>query len=242
MNPPGLDVSSPVQGQAPPDPAGVELRYDAPTMHHVLTLAAELQGRQEETFSLQEIEAVGMEAGLQPAVIWKALAQVAAHPVAELRQERRREFQSLLLALGIAPPWGGLWFGVEEYLVHHFPYDRGTNIAMILGMLLLPVLLAVGQGFIAGRRWAGFAAGSFLAFCTVPAFGCWLYYGSGFSQFEAWLGVILYLLLGGAAAGGLGTLGSFMRNYYFPTPELRNVDCGLRIRGTPVSDQEPSDQ
>lgn len=190
-------------------------RYDAETLRQALALASTLQHQQPAVYSARDIETAGAEVGLEPAVIREAL-QVLTHPAApRADRARRKEFFSLLAALAVGPVSGmtayALWCAAQGS-------SYWVGVLMAPATLIAPVLLSVAQGFVAGRKAAGFTAGVWLALCLAPSFWWWVYSAGAF-EVASWCAAILYLLLGGSLAGSLGVLGAAARAHYFPAPE-----------------------
>jgi hypothetical protein len=80
----------------------VERRYDEGTLRKVTALAARLQSEKQETLTAREIEAIGAEAGLEPAFIQQALAQViGGQPAPSLEKAKKGRFWRLVAAFGI---------------------------------------------------------------------------------------------------------------------------------------------
>jgi hypothetical protein len=197
-------------------------RLDRATLRKVTALAARLQSQHRETVTVAEVERIGAEVGLEPAFIRQAVALVAAESAAgaaeapvvpgehSLVRARRREFGALIGSLSLPVLWGAIAYLVRPEL------QSWTQEWMAFATLLAPVPLAVLQGFIAGRKAPAFTAGAWLAFCLSPTFWQFVYHGSSFTEFFAWLAALTYVTAGGMTAGLLGCLGARARDYYFP--------------------------
>jgi hypothetical protein len=191
-------------------------RADLPRL---IALAERLQGIHQDRLSPREVEAIGREMGLDPAYIRQALALVnleRARPGRVAAQEppvkaaRAREFWSLLFALGLSFAWSAV-----VYQDCGSPLSGIHPARLVFGTVLMPVVLAVLQGALAGRGKAAFAGGPWLMLCLSPSFW-WLVMQSTSLEVVAWLAAGLYVLIGGPLAGVLGWLGSRARAYYFP--------------------------
>src|SRR5262249_14789007 len=119
-----------------------EPRYDAHTLRKVAALAGRLQNQKQETLTAREIEAIGAEAGLEPAFIQQALAQLAG---SQPRPDRKKASPNELwppVAIFSAPlVWGAL-----SWLV------RDSHSLAPLFWIVLPAPLALLLGFLSGQK------------------------------------------------------------------------------------------
>jgi class 3 adenylate cyclase len=178
-----------------------EPRYDVGTLRKVAALATRLQGQHQETLTAQEIVAVGAEAGLKPAFIRQALAQLTAEQPRPLAaQPSKPEFWSRFAAFTIPLWWGAL------------AAAAGRSDAAVVMILLAPWPLAALLGFLAARKKAGLTAGiELILILNVVLIGI-------ATHGEAGALPLFYFLIGAPLAGGLGWLGASLRERHLPRP------------------------
>jgi class 3 adenylate cyclase len=145
-----------------------EPRYGIHTLRKVAKLATRLQRRRDqEALTAGEVESIGAEAGLEPAAIREALAQLAREQP-RLRQQRVRKAE-------LWPPVAAysivlLWTILAIFCQH----TRGW---FDLVTVYSPVLFAGLLGFLIGKQKAAFAVGALLILAlTPPCFeqACWI--------------------------------------------------------------------
>jgi class 3 adenylate cyclase len=107
-----------------------EPRYNAATLRKAASLAARLQSRQQETLSAHEIEAIGAEAGLEPAFMREALARFTQ----KKQPARSRPYRAYAIAW-----WSAAW----TLPIFSTAFGRG-NLFVILFYFLIGVYIAVG--------------------------------------------------------------------------------------------------
>ena len=193
-----------------------EAHYDAETVQRALALASTLQKRRQELMTAEQVEALGAEVGLDREVVRQALVSVARQPALPVvTRAPRAEFWWMLAALAIPVLFGILAYGLPM-LMGETESSSGAQWRSF-ATLIAPVAIAALQGFVAGRKGSGFAAGTALSIALAPTFWQFVYHGS--AEPTAWLATIAYVLFGSPIAGLLGVLGARARERYFPLPK-----------------------
>jgi class 3 adenylate cyclase len=178
--------------------SAAEPRYDTGTLRKVAGLAARLQTRQQETLTAREIEAIGAEAGLEPAFIRQALIQLTSEqPRPSAARSSKAEFWSRLAAFSIPLWWSALAAAAGR--------DAGVLIILLSPWPLAPLL-----GFLAAKKKGGLAAGIELILILDAVLFSFAPHA------EAGALPLFYLLLGAPLAGGLGWLGASLREHHLP--------------------------
>ncbi len=233
-----------------------ERRFDPETIRKVTALAARLQREHQDTLTTDEMEAIGLEVGLQPAFIQKAISHLEAQHQAERESElqseqeqnlqlsseqpaRSGEFIAALGALALPLAWGPL-----AYMWHSSPGF------MTLFTLLTPAPLSALMGFLTGRKKLSTLAAALLILSISPTFP-YLYYQHLFpGQIDGGMmmgAIFLYNLFGIPAATYFGSLGAGLRTAYFPlrardgeqpvvsTEEMQSLLNSLKQQAAPVA-------
>jgi hypothetical protein len=128
-----------------------EPRYDAHTLRKVAALAGRLQNQKQETLTAREIEAIGAEAGLEPAFIQQALAQLAvSQPGAVSEKPEPKELWSPVAIFGAPLVWGVLSWLLRDSpsLAPLFVFILPAPLASCLGSSRARKRLALS------RRWS----------------------------------------------------------------------------------------
>lgn len=209
--------------------APTEARYDRATLEKVVALAGKLQSDHQETLSASEIEKIGVEVGLDPVFIQKALTQLTAEerarravsapfPVttqertpSQMSQEtkaeayllRKDEFFAKLYALLFPAAWGAL-----TVIVPHLFGMEGEGILLVFFAMLAPLVLSGGLGWLSAKKRFGFLAGVEMAIFLTLALST---YPNNGGEFSAW-----YFLIMGGLSATLGTAGAFLRQRFSP--------------------------
>ncbi len=204
-----------------------ERRFDPETIRKVTALAARLQREHQDTLTADEMEAIGLEVGLQPAFIHQAIAHLEAQHQAERESElenqteqtqelqettehptRSGEFVAALCALALPLAWGPM-----AYMWHSSPGF------MTLFTLLTPAPLTALMGFLTGRKKLATLSAALLLLSLSPTFP-YLYYRHLYpDQIDGGMmmgAIFLYNLFGIPAATYFGSLGASLRQAYFP--------------------------
>jgi class 3 adenylate cyclase len=191
--------------------------YDAPTLRKVAALAGRLQNQKQETLTAREIEAIGAEAGLEPAFIRQALAQLAvSQPPAVREKAALKELWPPVAIFGAPLVWGAL-----SWLLRDSP-----GLAPLF-FFILPAPLALLLGFLSGQKKVGFVAAAELlvvmelvtasAVLEVHINQDW-----NDAQTREYLEEILVTLLYCTPLAGLvGLLGAALRGRYSPASSAR---------------------
>jgi class 3 adenylate cyclase len=179
-----------------------EPRYDQATLKKVAGLASRLQNQHRETISAAEIEAVGIEVGLDRTFIREALTQVTSRqPRSEIERATRIEFYSYVAALGGPLLWATLAF---------IGASLGSGAWQTFATQIAPAPLAGLLGFLAGRRNIAALSGAIMAAALAPVAG--LHPDGGTAA-----GVVAgYAAVGMPVLGLISRFGATMREHYFP--------------------------
>lgn len=203
-----------------------ERRYDPETIRKVTALAARLQREHQDTLTAGEMESIGLEVGLQPAFIHQAISNLEAQHQAEQETEteqneqlttaesiaehpvRSGEFVAALCALSLPLFWGPM-----AYMWHSSPGF------MTLFTLLTPAPLAALMGFLTGKKKLSTMSAALLMLSLSPTFP-FLYYRHLYpEQIDGGMmtgAIFLYNLFGIPAATYFASMGSTLRQTYFP--------------------------
>lgn len=179
-----------------------EPRYDAATLKKVAALAERLQHERRETLSAREIESIGTEAGLQPAFVRAALAQITAEQEVLAPESTDK---GAFVGIGLA----AAFFSLFTYSVSN---AQGAPSTLLMWCwLVLPVLLPALVGFATKRSKLGLVTGLAIIHTHVLA-GCILsmqHESANGSEF--WQFAFFYALLGALLAGGTGWFAGWLR-------------------------------
>jgi class 3 adenylate cyclase len=203
-----------------------ERRYDPETIRKVTALAARLQRDHQDTLTAGEMESIGLEVGLQPAFIHQAISNLEAQHLAEQATEteqseqttamaasmdhtiRSGEFVAALCALSLPLFWGPM-----AYMWHSSPG------MMTLFTLLTPAPLAALMGFLTGKKKLSTMSAALMMLSLSPTFP-FLYFRHLYTeQIDGGMmtgAIFLYNLFGIPAATYFASMGSSLRQTYFP--------------------------
>ena len=191
-----------------------ETRYDTPTLEKAIRLAGQLQSQHHDSLTAREIEAIGVEVGLEPVFIQQALTQLAAPSSAQPLPVSSQKATSLqnsnkISAVQVATFSTLMALLPALYLVLAVAADAERRGAAAGSDCLLMSLACGGLGYLSGRRRAGLYAGSalFLVFLLRIAahshavrHGAWLHY------------TLLYF----PVMSSMGAAGGWLREHFAP--------------------------
>jgi len=214
------------------EPTQLEIRYDGDTLRKVTALAARLQHEQQETFTAEEIEAIGAEVGLQPALIRQALVRLdeerrpaeprkvlaraegrrASSSIVPAERWDRSEVLSALTALGIPFWWTGM-ASVVAGSMNRGP-DDFTAFLMMFMIFAGPIPLSVGLGFLAGRWKVALASVGTLVMMLALVL---LASGGGGPVGYMVVPTLMYILVGLPVTGTMAWWGTALRQRFLPS-------------------------
>lgn len=197
-------------------------RYDSETVSRVIAVAQQLERRHQETLSIEQVEAVGTELGIDPLFLRQALAQVeSAHATHAPRHSITVPRWVPAFAAVVTPLLLGLLsFVLVRSAWPHIPQPTtAETIAPItvahLLALFAPLPVSVLSGFAVGKRSVGALSGLVAALAVTPTLA-YLGFVMGMATYRLADMPVLYAVFGGLLNAGLGCLGAWVRERSFP--------------------------